>query len=213
MLLSQLTMQGMSNYIFPNYYNNAPAMSASTIAMMIAMLISAAVAKPVSRLIGKAEISAICSLVAAGVSLTLYIIRPESVWVYVGIQFLSWIGLGIFSMVCWALITDVIDYSEIKHGVREDGSIYALYSFSRKLGQAAASGLTGVLLTYIGYSDNTAFESNVLDGIFNIATLVPAIGFALLAIILWFWYPLKRSIVNKNVEILKARRKEQKGHL
>ena len=211
MLLSQLTMQGMSNYIFPNYYNNAPAMSASTIAMMVAMLISAAVAKPVSRLIGKAEISAICSLIAAAVSLTLYIIRPANVWIYVLIQFLSWVGLGIFSMVCWALITDVIDYSEIKHGVREDGSIYALYSFSRKLGQAAASGLTGALLTYIGYSDNTAFDTGVLDGIFDIATLVPAIGFALLAIILWFWYPLKRSVVTKNVEILRRRREEQEG--
>ena len=206
MLLSQLTMQGMSNYIYPNYYNNAPAMSASTVAMMIAMLISASVAKPLSRLIGKAEISAICSLVAAAVSLSLYILRPASVWVYVGIQFLSWIGLGIFSMVCWALITDVIDYSEIKYGVREDGSIYALYSFSRKLGQAAASGLTGALLTFIGYSDATAFEGGVLEGIFNIATLVPAIGFALLAIILWFWYPLKKSVVNKNVEILRKKR-------
>ena len=211
MLLSQLTMQGMSNYIFPNYYNNAPAMSASTIAMMIAMLIAAGVTKPISRLLGKAEISAITSLAAAAVSLTLYITRPESVWVYIGIQFLSWLGLGIFSMVCWALITDVIDYSEVKYGVREDGSIYALYSFSRKLGQAAASGLTGALLTYIGYSDMTAFDSGVLEGIFNIATLVPAIGFSLLAIILWFWYPLKKSVVNKNVEILRQRRDKTAG--
>lgn len=206
MLLSQLTMQGMSSYIFPNYYNNAPAMSVSTIAMMVAMLIAAAVAKPLSRLIGKAEISAIASILAAAVSLTLFILRPTSVWVYVGIQLLSWLGLGIFSMVCWALITDVIDYSEVKYGVREDGSIYALYSFSRKLGQAAASGLTGALLSYIGYSDTTAFDQGVLKGIFNIATLVPAIGFSLLAVILWFWYPLKKAVVNKNVDILRKRR-------
>ena len=100
-----------------------------------------------------------------------------------------------------APLGNIIDAS---YGITDDCAVIEM---------AAASGLTGVLLTYIGYSDNTAFESSVLDGIFNIATLVPAIGFALLAIILWFWYPLKRSIVNKNVEILKARRKEKEGHL
>ena len=105
-------------------------------------------------------------------------------------------------MVSWALITDVIDYSEIKNGIREDGSVYALYSFARKLGQAAASGVTGALLTAIGYSEATAFDRNVLEGIFDISTLVPAIGFVLLAVILWFWYPLHKKQVEENVKFL-----------
>ena len=112
-------------------------------------------------------------------------------------------------MVSWALITDVIDYSEIKHGIREDGSIYAIYSFSRKLGQAASAGITGLLLSIIGYSDATAFEPSVLDGIFNISTLVPAIGFALLSLILWFWYPLHKRTVERNVKILKEKHGEK----
>ena len=56
---------------------------------------------------------------------------------------LFWLFLGVFSMVNWALITDVIDYSELKNGVREDGTVYALYSFARKLGQALASNCRG----------------------------------------------------------------------
>jgi GPH family glycoside/pentoside/hexuronide:cation symporter len=108
-------------------------------------------------------------------------------------------------MVSWALITDVIDYAEIKNGIREDGSIYALYSFARKLGQAASAGLTGFLLTIVGYTQATAFEGSVLDGIYNISTLVPALGFGLLAAILWFWYPLHKKQVDKNVLILKEK--------
>ena len=108
-------------------------------------------------------------------------------------------------MVSWALITDVIDYSEIKHGIREDGSIYAIYSFARKLGQAASAGITGLLLTLIGYSEETAFVPSVLDGIFNIATLVPAIGFGLLSLILWFWYPLHKKTVDRNIKMLKEK--------
>lgn len=205
MLLAQLTMQSMANYVFPNYYGNPVALSISTLTMMLGMVIAAAGAKPLSRKFGKAELSAASNLLAAAVLILVFFVRPENVWVYVAFNFVAWLGLGFFSMVSWALITDVIDYSEIKHGIREDGSIYAIYSFARKLGQAASAGITGFLLSIIGYSEESAFEPSVLSGIFNIATLVPAIGFALLSLILWFWYPLHKRVVNRNVEILKEK--------
>ena len=208
MLMAQLTLQSMSNYLFPNYYKSPAAMSVSTLTMLGAMLLAAAIAKPLARRFGKAEISVISNLLAAGVSLLLFFIRPTSVWVYVALNTVSWLGLGIFSMVSWALITDVIDYSEIKNGIREDGSIYAIYSFARKLGQAGAAGVSGLLLTIIGYSEGTAFNDNVLSGIFNISTLVPALGFGLLALILKFWYPLSKKVVQKNVKLLREKHGE-----
>lgn len=42
--------------------------------------------------------------------------------------------------IIWAFITDVIDDQEVKTNKREDGTIYAVYSFARKLGQAFAGG-------------------------------------------------------------------------
>lgn len=202
MLLAQLTMQSMANYVFPNYYGSPEAQITSTFMMVIGMVGAAAVAKPLANRFGKAEISVVSNLLAVAVCILLYLLRPENVWVYVVIQAVSWFGLGVFTMVSWALITDVIDYSEIKNGVREDGSVYALYSFARKLGQAAAAGLTGFLLDFIGYSAATAFDEEVLEGIFDISTLVPALGFGLLAAILWFWYPLHKKQVDANVEAL-----------
>ena len=205
MLFAQLTLQSMANYIYPNYYNNATAQSVSTLAMMGGMLVAATVAKPLSRKFGKAEISVVSNAVAAATCIALFFIRPTSVWAYVGINVISWLGLGIFTMVSWALITDVIDYAEIKNGVREDGSIYAMYSFARKLGQAASAGVSGLLLTLVGYSQESAFDRAVLERVFNVSTLVPAIGFGLLSLILWLWYPLKRKEVEKNVDFLKKK--------
>ncbi len=205
MLLAQLTMQSMANYVYPNFYGNTAAQSASTLIMMVAMIFAAVLAKPLANKIGKAEMSVIANVAATIVCLILYFMRPESVWVYVAMMGLCWLGLGMFSMVCWALITDVIDYSELKNGVREDGSVYALYSFARKLGQAASAGLSGVLLSAIGYTQETAFETEVVNGIFTISTLVPAIGFALLAAVLWFWYPLHKKEVDANVAALKEK--------
>lgn len=206
MLLAQLTIQGMSGYIYPDYYNNATAQSLSNITMMAAMLIAAALVKPLAKRFGKTEVSVVSSLIAAIVNIAVYFIRPENVWVFVGFQTISYLGLGMFTMVSWALITDVIDYSEIKNGVREDGTVYALYSFARKMGQAASAGLTGALLQIIGYSAATRGEIAVQDGIFNITVLVPALGFILLAVVLWFWYPLHKKQVDENVEILRQKR-------
>ena len=206
MLLAQLTLQSMSNYIFPNYYGNTGAQSASTFAMMGGMIAAAALAKPLSKKFGKAEISVASNILATVICILLFAIRPKNVWVYVLINSASWLGLGIFAMVSWALITDVIDDSELKWGRREDGTIYALYSFARKLGQAASAGLTGALLSAIGYSDATAFDPDVLRGIYDISTLVPAMGFGLLALILWFWYPLHKNRVEANVRALQEKR-------
>lgn len=208
MLLAQLTMQNMGGYIYPDYYNTATAQSVSTVVMLVSMMLAAAVAKPLAARFGKAEVSAVSNAFAAGVSLLTYFLRPRSVWVFVALQSLGWLGLGLFTMVSWALITDVIDDAQLQSGVREDGSIYALYSFARKLGQAAAAGTTGWLLTAIGYvpGAQSGQTPEVLSGIFSIATLVPAVGFALLSLVLWLWYPLHRRRVEENVSKLRALR-------
>ena len=207
MLLAQLTMQGMAGYIYPQYYNSAAAQSVSTVMMMAAMGIAAAVARPLAEKFGKAELAVASNVFAAAVCLVTWFVRPQNVWVFAGLQSLNWLGLGMFSMVSWALITDVIDDAQLRNGVREDGSVYALYSFARKLGQAAAAGLSGSLLSMIGYSEATKNDPQVLEGIFDISTLVPAIGFAALALILWLWYPLHKKQVEANTKALADQRR------
>ena len=205
MLLAQLTMQAMANYVYPITYGSADLMIVSTLLMGVGMGIAAGVAKPLARKFGKAEVAVATNLFAGILNVALFFIRPESVYVFIAFQALSWLGLGVFTMTSWALITDVIDYSELRNGIREDGSVYALYSFARKLGQAASAGLSGWLLSAIGYTSPDAVTPQIKDGIFNITTLFPGIGLIVLALVLWFWYPLHKKQVDANVEALKAK--------
>lgn len=211
MLIAQLTLQQMANYVFPNYYGNAKAQTLSMVMMGVGMVAAAFAAKPLAGRFGKAEIGAVSNFAAGLICVLLYFIRPQNVFVYAAFQMISWIGLGVFQIVAWALVTDVIDYSEIRNGIREDGAVYGLYSFARKMGQAATSGLTGALLSLVGYTQQTAFEPSVKEGIFDIATLVPAVGFILLAIVLWFWYPLHKKQVEEDVRILKEKHAAEDG--
>ena len=76
-----------------------------------------------------------------------------------------------------------------------------------QLGQAGASGLVGLLLTWTGYvPQSTGLQTQAMrESIYSIATLLPAFGFALLAAVLWLWYPLRKRRVESNVAALKAR--------
>ena len=209
LLLATLTMQGMSGYVFPNYYGNAAAQSASSFTGSLAvLLICAPLAAKLSEKYGKKELSVISCLAAAAVYLVCLIVHPQNAFVYVAFFTLAYVGFGFFNTVIWAMITDVIDDAEVKSGVREDGTIYSVYSFARKLGQALSAGMTGALLSLIGYTNVTAFEPEVTERIFKLSCIAPLVGFGMVGVFLIVFYPLDKRRVEANVAELARRRGE-----
>lgn len=207
LLLSQLTMSGMSSYVYPNYYGSAAAQSlASLVGMAGTLLICAPTAVKLSQKFGKKELATAGAIVGAVAYLLCFLLRPSNPFVYVAFAAVATVSMGYFNTVVWAMITDVIDDTEVRTGVREDGTVYSVYSFARKLGQAISSGLIGALLTMIGYSEATAFDPAVTGKIFNLSCLAPFAGFVALALILVFLYPLSKTRVEQNVATLAARR-------
>ncbi len=202
MLLVQLTMQSMSTYVYPNYFGNVQAQSvAGVVGLVMTLLLSTVVVKLQVKM-GRKELAIAGSLFGAVIFFITWLTHTKNAWLYVGLYALAYLGLAAFSLICWAMITDVIDDTEVRTGERSDGTIYAVYSFARKLGQAASAGVTGALLGLIGYSAETAFEPAVTEGIFNLACLIPTGGFILLAAALWFFYPLNKKRVEDNAKFL-----------
>lgn len=209
LLLVMLTMQGMNAYLFPNFYGNVAAQSVAALAGSLVMLVDCApLATKLSAKYGKKELAIGSCLFGAVVYLICWVLKPENPYTYVVFYVVANIGVGFFNMVIWAMITDVIDDAEVKNGVREDGTIYSVYSFARKIGQALSSGMIGALLSVIGYSAATAFNPEVVNGIFNMTCIIPAIGFVGIALVLMFLYPLSKNRVEANVLELKKRRGE-----
>ncbi|MCD8142555.1 MAG: MFS transporter, partial [Clostridiales bacterium] len=154
LLLAMLSMQGMAGYVFPNFYRSTRAQSVASLTGSLAVLvICAPLATRLAERFGKKELSAVSCLFGALVYLVCLLLRPENAYVYVAFYTLAFVGLGFFNTVIWAMITDVIDDAEVRSGVREDGAIYSVYSFARKLGQGFSSGMVGGLLTLIGYTE------------------------------------------------------------
>lgn len=209
LLLAQLGMSGMAGYVYPNYYGSASAQSLSALTgNLVILAICAPLAVKLSTKFGKKELSTVACLVSAVVYVVCLVLKPQNPFAYVAFSTIAYLGIGFFNTVIWAMITDVIDDSEVKNGIREDGTIYAVYSFARKVGQALSSGMVGGLLALIGYTQATAFDPEVTLGIFKMSCIIPIIGFAAVALALIFLYPLNKKRVEENVAELARRRGE-----
>mgnify|MGYP000845773775 FL=1 len=207
-LLVQMTLSGMNNYIYPNYFNSAKALSMSGLLGCGVVLVMSTFVTKLAAKFGKKELAVVGAFIGAGSMFIAYFVHTTSVAVFIALYMLAYAGMSFFNIMCWAMIIDVIDDIEVKKNIRSDGTVYSVYSFARKLGQAAANGLTGLLLSIVGYSSATAFDSGVVNGIYDVTTLFPAIGFLVLAASLAFLYPLSKKAVQANVDAI-AERKAQ----
>ncbi len=212
LLLGQLLINTMNNYLYPDYFGNAAGISLFTVLSTVEMLaVIAPLSVPLSKKYGKKE-SAVAGMLLSGVVFTvMFLLHLKNMWVFLALSMIGYLGLGFFNTVIWANITDVIDEQEVVTGEREDGTVYAVYSFARKVGQALAGGVGGWALEFIGYESAEAVQTkSVLEGLYGAATIAPAAGFFLVALILWFVYPLDKQQVEKNVAILRAKRDSEK---
>jgi len=61
------------------------------------------------------------------------------------------VGMGVYTCVSWAMMADAIDYNEWKYGTREEGTVYALHSFFRKLAQGIGPSIVLLIMGVLGY--------------------------------------------------------------
>ena len=206
---AQMMNQSISNYIFKDYFKNTMGLTVMNAAGFAPALILAPLAVPLSSKFGKKEVGVVASVMGTIAFAGLFLMRTTNMWVYVAISIIGSLGFGLFNLIIWAFVTDIIDDQEVRTGSREDGTIYAVCSFSRKIGQAIASALGGYSIALIGYVEGAASQTAAVNnGIYTIATLVPAVLYALVGIALIFVYNLNKAKVLENVEILKSRKGE-----
>lgn len=212
LLLASLLTQSINQYVFIDYFRDKTGLSVMTAIGIVPSLLIAPFVLPITRTFGKKEASAVGCFIAGVASIILYFMHVESMWLFIIISTLGYIGFGFFNLVIWSFITDVIDDQEVKTGKREDGTIYAIYSFARKVGQAAAGGLGGFALAMTGFDESVPVQTEeVVDGIYNVATLYPGILYIAVGLTLMFVYPLSKRKVSENAAVLRAKRDGVKG--
>lgn len=211
LLLSMMFLMGMLGYLFTSYFGDGRLQSPASFAGLFPALILIVLAPWLAKKYGKAEVGIVAMLITGVVMLAAYFLKIENPWVWIVFYAVGMFCINVFNYLIWAFITDVIDYQEVRTGHRDDATVYAVYSWARKLGQAFAGFLVGATLGWIGFDSDAAADgiqqsAEAIDGIYMLANVVPGIGGILVALSLIFLYPLKKKQVEENVAILEARR-------
>ena len=211
----QFYYQSTYTYLFADYYHSAGLYSLVTICTYLPMAILIPIMNKLIDKFGKKELCAVGMAFAAVVSFILFFIKTNNPYVFLAFTFLSGLGQTFLVLEVWALVMDVIDYHEIRTHRREEGTAYAFFSFTRKLGQTLAGVGLNALLALINYNSEAsanghALPEEVLNRLYDISTLVPAIALALMAVILAFGYNLsKKKLSALHTELEQIRQNEE----
>lgn len=207
----QFYYQSTYTYLFTDYYHKPGLYSLVAICSYLPMALFIPVMNKLIDRFGKKELCSYGMFFAAAATFILYFIKTNNPYVFLFFVFLSGLGQTFFVLEIWALVMDVIDYHEVRTHRREEGTAYALISFMRKLGQTLAGVGLNALLAVINYNSDAskqgkALADDVLSKLYDISTLVPAIFFALMAVVLFFGYNLSKDKLDKmHAELIEQR--------
>ncbi|MEH7097841.1 MFS transporter [Neobacillus vireti] len=198
-------------YLFKDYFGNAKALSMVGLLQSVAVFVGMPMVKPLVAKFGKKEVASGGILLATLIYALLFFLPNLTATQFIGVLTIAMFGYGIFNLVIWAFVTDVIDYHEYLTGLREDGTVYSIYSMARKVGQAVAGGLGGAVIAGVGYNATLQHQtSGTLQGIHTLGTLVPAITLAIVFLIIVFCYPLnKKRTAQLTIDLAEKRNGKQ----
>ncbi len=204
-----LTYSATMPIVFQTYFKEAKMLSIATIITMLPMITLIPFMGKLSVKFGKKEISAWPCLLAIVVLFIMLFIPFErnrtGAWIFTILTAVAMYGGGAFTLATWSMVADCVDQQEINTGNREEGTVYATYSFVRKVAQGVGLGLIPLCLGAVGYNPNDMVASSTAEasnGILRLSILFQLIGFVLILFIMLFMYKLNKKQVAENLEYL-----------
>ena len=215
---------------FQIYFKNPQISGIVSLFAMLPIVVFTPLARKMVTKYGKKELSIVGSicyivggLVLFAAPLGIIPVTPDNTGLdlilYIVAQLIMSLGMGIYSTVSWAMMGDAIDYNEWKTGKREEGTVYSLHSFFRKLAQGVGPALALTIMQSMGYVNNsnpdaagnfTAIDVNLLSWEFavELRTLVAIlymVAGVMMFIGLGLVYNLDKKTLAKMTDELNAR--------
>lgn len=181
-LLIPLVLRGASAIYYITWYvGEASLIPAFLTAGMLASMVGAAFASPLTKRVSKVKSYMLIQMVVTVASAAMFFLSSGAVVLifafFIVVQFFAQMG----SPILWGMMADTVEYGELKTERRITGLVFSGALFSLKLGMALGGALLGWLLAYFGYqSGATSQTPETISGIVLLFTVIPAIGHLLL---------------------------------
>ena len=147
----------LNNMVFQYFFNDASKTGLAMVGSYAPMIIVMVLIGKLTKKFGKKNVLVTAMLVGAiaGIVSLFAPITPDSKGMIVYIICLMGLNVGnaVFQISVWAIVADCIEVSARKTGKSEEGSLYALYSFFRKLAQGIGQAVVSWGLVAINFKE------------------------------------------------------------
>ncbi|MFC0262582.1 MFS transporter [Fontibacter flavus] len=135
-----------------------------------------------------------------------FLFVPGKPWMFIfSLPFHSF-GIGSLFVLMMSMTADVIDLDELNYGVRREGVFGAIYWYMVKFGFAIAGGLSGLILTVVGFDGNAAVQpEGAVTGLRLFFSGLPMLG-TIAAMYLMHDYDVDEARANEIRAELQARK-------
>lgn len=203
-IFSLVTMHGLvtaNQILFQSFFEMAKLSGVISLVSYLPMAAGMALAHPMVKKYGKKEVAMIPMLfgIVAGILMAVLPIKPTTggLVVWMVLSMITGASSAMFGVICWAMVSDCIDYQEYKTGRREEGTVYAIYSLGRKLAQGFGPATITLIMVGLGYNNKLKADQpfEVANNIRVMIGCVHAVCIALQFIFLKFVYNLDKKKV------------------
>lgn len=215
MFLGMNSASTATTIMFATYFGQASLSGIAMIIGFLPMFIFMPFIKKLVNKYGKKEASAVGAFVSllGGVLMFIFPLIPNTsilpMVVFILALSIFGVGMGIYTCVSWAFMADAIDYNEWKFGTREEGTVYSLHSFFRKLAQGVGPSIVLLLMGALGYVSALGTEGQSIETAYNMCWLVAGLyvfSGVLMFVAIAFIYNLDKKTLNRMNEELAARK-------
>ncbi len=228
LISGQLQFNSFNAYLYKNYFLNTGLGTVGTICNYLPMVIFVLLTPKLVEKFGKKELCGNFSVIAAAASVLVAVLANNQsflnfidpvngrlpAWIFMSSLLLIGFGYTFVSLTCWAVVMDVIDYQEYKTGIRNESAVYAVYTFSRKLGQTIADGSGLFLLQWANYNgDMSGFIDGTSQKIMFICTVIPAVVYTGVWLLMKFGYPLDKKRLEPIYAFVRSKRAAEEAEL
>jgi GPH family glycoside/pentoside/hexuronide:cation symporter len=172
----------LNNMVFQYFFQDTSKVGVAMIGSYAPMIVFMVLLGKLTSKFGKKSVIVTCMLIGAvsGIISMFVPMTADSTGMLLYIICLMGLNVGnaVFQISVWAIVADCIEVSYRKTGKSEEGSLYALYSFFRKLAQGIGQAVVSWGLIAIGFveGENAVQSANFGDKVKNLYFVVLAAG-------------------------------------
>jgi len=166
-----------STIMFATYFNMASLSGVVQMIGFLPMILFMPFITKIVKKYGKKEASVVGTMASMAGSVIMFLFplfsnRTIGLVVFLLALVIYGIGMGVYTCVSWAMMSDAIDYNQWKFGTREEGTVYSLHSFFRKLAQGIGPSAVLLIMGLLGYEAKYGTIAQTAQTSYNMCWLV-----------------------------------------